>query len=75
MGKFGFILLLAAMTASAQAYIDPNTGGLLAQILTPLLLALAVVWATFRRKLTILKGKMLRLLSIGVRKGDIDGKR
>jgi hypothetical protein len=50
-----YILFFAAMVMPAQAYIDPNTGGLIMQILTPLLLMVGVAWAAFRRKMSSIK--------------------
>lgn len=35
---------------AAHAYIDPNAGGLLYQLLFPLLIALAGAWAVLRQK-------------------------
>ncbi len=52
------VLFFAALCLPAQAYIDPNTGGMIMQVLTPLLLILGVAWATFRRKLGELKTKI-----------------
>jgi hypothetical protein len=46
-----FFLFFLAMAMPAYAYIDPNTGGLIAQVLTPLLLVAGAVWAGFRRKI------------------------
>lgn len=63
MGKFAHLLLFFALTEPANAYVDPNSQGLLAQVLTPLLLMLGVVWATFRRKIVALKDKLLEYLS------------
>jgi hypothetical protein len=51
MSKLGLFLLLAGIAMPALAYIDPNAGGLLAQILTPLLLAAGIAWTSFRRKI------------------------
>ena len=36
---------------TAQAYIDPNAGGLLYQLLFPLLIAIAGAWAVLRQKI------------------------
>lgn len=74
MGKLGYILLFAAIATPAHAYIDPNMGGLFAQIVTPLLVVVAFVWATFRHKLAVLKNKILRQPSDTARNGNVDEK-
>jgi hypothetical protein len=47
-----FMLLLSA-TAPAYAYIDPNSGGLLFQILAPLMAVLAASVGFARRRLSL----------------------
>jgi hypothetical protein len=52
-----FRLLAAALALGlahppAYAYIDPNLGGWLYQLLFPLLLAIAGLWAGFRLKIS-----------------------
>jgi hypothetical protein len=42
---------LFAWVPQAHAYIDPNAGGLLFQLLFPLLAAVAAMWAAFRSHL------------------------
>lgn len=48
------VLLALGVFALAQrdafAYIDPNAGGLLYQLLFPVLIAIAGAWAAFRHK-------------------------
>jgi hypothetical protein len=44
--------LLVVGHDSAHAYIDPNLGGWLYQLLFPLLIALAGMWAAFRLKIS-----------------------
>ena len=45
--------LISIMLAEpAYAYIDPNMGGLLFQILAPILLAIAAAWSLLKTKLT-----------------------
>ena len=56
------LLIFAATAAPAFAYIAPNAGGLIAQVLTPLLLVMGVAWAAFSRKIAGLKEKVLRRL-------------
>ena len=46
-----FILLACLFADPAFAYIDPNAGGLLYQMLFPLLIAIAGAWAAFRMKI------------------------
>jgi hypothetical protein len=43
-----WVLLFWAIAAPAHAYIDPNAGGLIAQIVTPLLILLAIFWTKLR---------------------------
>jgi hypothetical protein len=45
------VLLLLAMSNTAYAYIDPNTGGLFFQILGPLFAGVAAVWVVAKEKL------------------------
>lgn len=47
----GALALLLAH-APAHAYIDPNIGGWLYQLLFPVLLAVAGLWAGFRLKIS-----------------------
>jgi hypothetical protein len=42
-------LVLLAYSSDALAYLDPNTGGLLFQLLAPLFIAIAAGWAFLRR--------------------------
>jgi hypothetical protein len=53
-------LLALALSApgSALAYIDPNAGGLLFQILAPLFLLVVAFWAAFKRKVGALWAKL-----------------
>ena len=48
------VLLVAAALvlgqSDAHAYIDPNAGGLLYQLLFPVLIAIAGAWAVLRHK-------------------------
>ena len=44
-------LALLAAHDYAYAYIDPNIGGWLYQLLFPLLIAIAGAWAAFRMKI------------------------
>lgn len=55
-----FFFLLMACAVPAYAYIDPNAGGLLAQILTPLFLVLGIAWTAFRRKIGLLKAATVK---------------
>jgi len=43
--------LLVSLCAPAQAYVDPNSGGILFQLLTPLIALAAAAWAFARRRL------------------------
>jgi hypothetical protein len=42
-------LTLLILSPTAHAYIDPNAGGLLFQILTPMLIAIAAGWHWIRK--------------------------
>ena len=44
-------MLLALAPGAAFAYIDPNAGGLLFQILTPVFVAIVVFWTFLKHKL------------------------
>ena len=46
----------------AYAYIDPNVGGWLYQLLFPLLIAIAGAWAALRHKLSELLAALARKL-------------
>lgn len=59
------LLILAALASvapDAQAYIDPNVGGWLYQLLFPLLIALAGAWAALRHKISQLFSALARRL-------------
>jgi hypothetical protein len=43
---------LVCVLPNAHAYIDPNVGGWLYQLLFPLLIALAGAWAALRHKIS-----------------------
>lgn len=45
------IAALLCVQTQAYAYIDPNVGGWLYQLLFPLLLAIAGAWAVLRHKI------------------------
>jgi hypothetical protein len=58
------LLALLTQTTPAYAYIDPNAGGVIFQILAPLFIVMAGAWAIFRRWLhrTLQRaGKFFRL--------------
>jgi len=42
--RLAVLLLLGLTTMDANAYIDPNTGGLLYQILLPIIVAVTAGW-------------------------------
>lgn len=44
------LLAFALAAGDAQAYLDPNAGGLLYQILFPLIVAIGAAWAGLRHK-------------------------
>ena len=44
-------LLLSGLPLDALAYIDPNAGGLLYQILFPVIVAIGAAWAGLRHKI------------------------
>lgn len=53
------ILALAA-ASPAHAYIDPNLGGWLYQLLFPLLLAIAGTWAVLREKISAIVSRFVQ---------------
>jgi uncharacterized membrane protein len=67
-----FVVLLT-LTAPAHAYIDPNAGGVVFQIVTPVLAVLAASVAFARRQLALLwtltlsalRGLLAKLLRVG----------
>lgn len=63
------IVGLIAMSTPAYAYIDPNSGGLIAQIMTPLLIVIGVAWTGFRHKLVSLVSSVWNALR-GNRQND-----
>ncbi len=61
------ILLALAMFFAADpafAYIDPNAGGLLYQVLAPVLIAAAAVYGFLKKRISILFGR-LRIWVLG----------
>lgn len=46
------VLALVLAVGDAQAYIDPNAGGLLYQILFPVIVAIGAAWAGLRHKIS-----------------------
>lgn len=57
-------LLAVYPDRAAQAYIDPNTGGWLFQLLFPLLVAITAGWSYLRRAVTLGVDVVLRRLGI-----------
>jgi drug/metabolite transporter (DMT)-like permease len=53
-------LLLALWPASCFAYIDPNTGGIIYQILFPVLVAIAAAWTFLKDRISALWSKIFR---------------
>jgi hypothetical protein len=54
-----WIAILALLPVSAaQAYIDPNAGGMLFQLLAPLFAALVGAWLFLRRAITDLARRL-----------------
>lgn len=56
-------LYLALMSLPAHAYIDPNAGGMLFQLLAPLFAAVVGVWLFLRQWITALARRMWRRLT------------
>jgi hypothetical protein len=69
-----FLLFFFAVAMPAEAYIDPNTGGLIAQVLTPMLIVLGATWAAARHKISTMKDKMLSRFTDHTRNGDSEKK-
>ena len=49
MNRLAVVILILLSSSSAHAYIDPNAGGLLFQLLMPVFAALTGVWMFCRR--------------------------
>lgn len=45
--------ILAAAPLAAFAYVDPNAGGWLYQLLFPLLIAIGALWAIMRQRISL----------------------
>jgi len=59
------LLAIAALVSGyqeAHAYIDPNVGGWLYQLLFPLLIALAGAWAVLRQKIAQILSRFVERL-------------
>lgn len=56
-------LYLALFSMPAQAYIDPNAGGMLFQLLAPLFATLIGVWLFLRQWISGLLRRVWRLLT------------
>ena len=56
------IAALALTQGDAYAYIDPNAGGLLYQLLFPVLIAIAGAWAALRHKIAHLFSSLAKRL-------------
>lgn len=48
---FSIWFLLSGLPGMAWAYVDPNAGGLLYQILFPLIVAIGAAWAGLRHRI------------------------
>ena len=51
MRPWALLLVLVAVAAPAYAYIDPNSGGLLFQLLTPIFVVVAAALAFAKRQI------------------------
>jgi len=54
--------VLVLVPSSAFAYIDPNAGGILFQILAPLFLLVIAFWTALKRKLGALWARVISKL-------------
>lgn len=72
--KFTVLLIcaFAVQTGAAHAYIDPNAGGMLFQLLMPLFATIAGAWLLFRKWLAAHFTRLWRGLT-GVNKRDRTG--
>lgn len=52
--------MLALAHVDAYAYIDPNAGGWLFQLLFPVLIAIAGAWAVLRQKIAQFLARLTR---------------
>lgn len=57
------LLALIASTGSAQAYIDPNAGGMLFQLLAPVFAAVIGAWLFLRRWIADFARRLWRKLT------------
>ncbi len=55
-------ILFALMPGLAFAYIDPNAGGFLFQLLTPVFIAIIAFWAFLKHKLKALWSRLAAFL-------------
>ncbi|HEY9025802.1 MAG TPA: hypothetical protein VIP05_15980 [Burkholderiaceae bacterium] len=58
--RLAALLLLGLAAADANAYIDPNTGGLLYQILLPVIVAVTAGWRYLKLSVVQLFRTLLR---------------
>lgn len=63
LARFCTLFVLALLPASAWAYIDPNAGGLLFQLLAPLFAAAVGAWLFLRRWIADLLRRLWRRLT------------
>jgi len=63
-----FGVVIALVPGAAFAYIDPNAGGILYQIVTPVLIAIIVFRTFLKQKL---KAAWMRILSAFRKSGDV----
>ncbi len=61
-GRIWFAVCALAFAPPALAYIDPNVGGWLYQLLFPLLIAIAGAWAALRHKIAELFSTLAKKL-------------
>jgi hypothetical protein len=62
------VLLIALLPTPAWAYIDPNAGGVLYQIFTPMVASIAVVWIVAKEKVSLLFGRLMSWLGLSRQK-------
>lgn len=58
-----FLVLCLAFTGPAQAYVDPNAGGMLFQLLAPVMAAVVGGWLFLRRWISDLARRAWRRLT------------
>jgi hypothetical protein len=74
-GKWAAVLLLCLSAPSASAYIDPNAGGLLYQILLPLIVAVTAGWRYIKMTARNLMHRLTAKPAVNPERAETDPRR